>query len=425
MTIDGSTRGAWGGPLAGASSSDRPLAELGRRAHPSTLPASGAWQAGDEAGRRRFVDVSRGRPFALEGGGLLQDVVVAYETFGTLDDDASNAVLVCHALTGDSHVAGPAGPGHPSPGWWDGVVRSGAGIDLDRWFVVCVNVLGGCQGSTGPASPHPDDGRPYGARFPVVSVRDMVRTQAVVADELGIRRWHAVVGGSMGGMQALEWAIMHPERVGSLVVVASTPAASAQQIAWWSTGRRIIRLDPAWRNGDYYDAAPGEGPHEGLAVARMVSQITFRSDDVFTDRFGRELVEPLDGFHLWQRFQVERYLEHHGDKLVRRFDANSYLLLTKAMDLHDVGRGRDGAEAAMARIRCPVLSVGVTSDILYPAHQSAEVAALAKAAGVPAHYRELRSPHGHDAFLIEHEAVREIVAPFLEDPLSTPPRSDA
>jgi len=425
MTDDGSTRGAWGGPVAGAPASGRPLADLGRRAHPSTLPATGAWQPGDEPGGRRFATVTRGRPFALEGGGLLPEVQVAYETFGTLDADASNAVLVCHALTGDSHVAGPAGPGHPSPGWWDGVVRAGAGIDLDRWFVVCVNVLGGCQGSTGPASPHPDDGRPWGARFPVVSVRDMVRTQAVVADELGIRRWHAVVGGSMGGMQALEWAVMHPERVGSLVVVASTVAASAQQIAWWSTGRRIIRMDPAWRGGDYYDAAPGQGPHEGLSLARMVSQITFRSDDVFTDRFGRELVEPLDGFALWQRFQVERYLEHHGDKLVRRFDANSYLVLTKAMDLHDVGRGRGGVDAAMERLRCPVLAIGVSSDILYPAHQSAEIAARATTAGVPARYVELQSPHGHDAFLIEHEAVREQLVPFLDDPLSAPTRSDA
>lgn len=426
MTIDdvrdkrSAPRGARGGSVSGVVDPDRPLADVGRRAHPSTLPASGAWQHGDEVGNRRFVPITPGRPFALEGGGQLCDAEVAYETFGTLDADGANAVLVCHALTGDSHVAGSAGPGHLSPGWWDGLIGRGGGIDLDRFFVVCVNVLGGCQGSTGPASPHPDDGRPYGARFPVVSIRDMVRTQRVVADELGIRRWHAVVGGSMGGMQALEWAIMHPERVGSLVVIASTAAASAQQIGWWSTGRRIIRMDPRWRNGEYYDAAPGDGPHEGLALARMVSQITFRSDDVFTDRFGRELVEPLDGFHLWQRFQVERYLEHHGDKLVRRFDANSYLVLTKAMDLHDIGRGRGGIEAAMARVRCPVVTVGVSSDILYPAHQAAEVAALVRTAGVPAHYHHLESPHGHDAFLIEHEAVRDLLAPHLDDPTATP-----
>jgi len=385
-----------------------------RRIHPSMLPASGAWQPGDEPGGRRFATVSRGRPFALEGGGLLPDVVVAYETFGTLDADGANAVLVCHALTGDSHVAGPAGPGHPTPGWWDGVVGPGEAIDTDRWFVVCVNVLGGCQGTTGPASAHPDDGRPWGARFPVVSVRDMVRTQAVVADELGIRRWHAVVGGSMGGMQALEWGIMHPERVGAVVVIASTAAASAQQIAWWSTGRRIIRMDPAWRGGDYYDAAPGDGPSEGLALARMVSQITFRSDDVFTDRFGREVVEPLQGgFSLWQRFEVERYLEYQGDKLVRRFDANSYLALTKAMDLHDLGRGRGGAAGAYERMAAPVLAIGITSDVLYPRYQSQEIAALAAEAGVRAEYVELDSPHGHDAFLIELDAVGDAIAKFL------------
>lgn len=407
--------GARGGPALG-DETGRPLAELGRRAHPSTLPASGAWREGDDPGNRQFVSLTARRPFALEGGAILPEAQVAYETFGKLNADASNAVLVCHALTGDSHVAGAADPGHPTPGWWSGVVRSGGAIDLDRYFVVCVNMLGGCQGSTGPASPHPEDGRPWGARFPVVSVRDMVRSQAAVADELGIARWHSVIGGSMGGMQALEWAVMYPERVGSLVVIASCDAASAQQIGWWSVGRRVIRLDPAWRDGDYYDAEPGSGPHEGLALARMVSQITFRSDDVFTNRFGRELVESLDGFQLWQRFQVERYLEYHGDKLVRRFDANSYLVLTKAMDLHDIGRGRGGPEAALSRIRAPLLAVGVRSDILYPPYQSRTLAEQAEALGVPAAYRELDSPHGHDAFLIEAGMVADIFKPFLADP---------
>ncbi len=410
--------GARGGPLSGVTDPSRPLADLGRRAHPSTLPATGAWRPGDPVGDRRFVPLSPGRPFALEGGGQLRGAEVAYETVGRLDADRGNAVLVCHALTGDSHVVGPSSDAHPAPGWWDGLVGPGRAVDTDRDFVVCVNVLGGCQGSTGPASPHPDDGRPWGGRFPVVSIRDMVRAQAAVADHLGIRRWKVVIGGSMGGMQALEWGVMFPERVGGLVVLASCVAASAQQIAWWSTGRRIIRMDPAWRDGDFYDAAPGEGPHEGLALARMVSQITFRSDDVFTDRFGRELVESIDGFHLWQRFQVERYLEHHGDKLVRRFDANSYLVLTKAMDLHDVGRGRGGTDAALARVRCPLLAVGVSSDILYPAHQSAELARRAAAAGVAAAYAELDSPHGHDAFLIEHEAVGALVTDFLADPVA-------
>jgi homoserine O-acetyltransferase len=386
---------------------------LPRRAHASTLPATGAWQEGDELGDRQLFHL--GRPFALEGGGVLPDVTLAYETWGTLDADGSNAILVCHALTGDSHAAGPLQPGHPTAGWWDGFIGPGRPIDTDRWFVVCPNVLGGCQGSTGPASEHPHDGKPWGSRFPVVTVRDWVRSQQHLADHLGIERWHSVVGGSMGGMQALEWAVMYPERVGSIVPISTAAAASAQQIAWWSTGRRVIHMDPGWRGGDYYDADPGEGPDEGLALARMISQITFRSDDVFTRRFGREVVEPLDGFSLWQRFEVERYLEYHGGKLVRRFDANSYLLLTKAMDLHDVGRGRGGIDAAMGRLRCPVLSVGVVSDILYPLHQSHAIVEHARAAGVEARSVELDSPHGHDAFLIELEQLGLPISAFLDD----------
>lgn len=376
--------------------------------------ASGAWLPGDPVGHRQLLSFAD-RSFALEGGAVLRDVTIAYETWGTLAPDGSNAILVCHALTGDSHAVGPLAAGHPTPGWWDGLIGPGSWVDTDRWFVVCANVLGGCQGSTGPATPHPDDGKPYGSRFPVVTVRDWVRTQATLADHLGVRRWHSVIGGSMGGMQVLEWAIMFPDRVASIVPIASALAASAQQIAWWSTGRRIIRMDPHWRGGDYYDAEPGDGPDESLSIARMVSQITFRSDDVFTRRFGREVADPIDGFSLWQRFEVERYLEYHGQKLVRRFDANSYLLLTKAMDLHDVGRGRGGTAKAMARLRAPVLSIGVASDILYPLYQSQEIVAAARAAGVEARSVELDSPHGHDAFLIENDQVGAPLSAFLDD----------
>ncbi|MCU1372609.1 MAG: metX [Ilumatobacteraceae bacterium] len=385
--------------------------------HSSTVPATGAWRPSDPLGQRQFMRMAVDRSFVLEGGGQLNDITICFETWGRLNQDASNAVLVCHALTGDAHAAGPAGDGHPTPGWWEDLIGPGKPLDTDRWFVVCVNVLGGCQGSAGPASPMPDRPGCYGPNFPVVSIRDMVRTQARVADALRIARWHAVIGGSMGGMQALEWAVMYPERVGRLVAIATTTAASAQQIAWWSTGRRAIALDPKWRDGHYYDAAPGDGPHAGLALARQISQVTFRSDDVFTDKFGREPVEPLAGrFEMWQRFEVERYLDYHGIKLARRFDANSYLLLTKAMDLHDLSRGRGSAEAALGRIQAPVLSMGITSDILYPEYQSVDLVAGIEAVGGTATYHQIDSPHGHDAFLIDHDQVAAALVPFLEQP---------
>jgi homoserine O-acetyltransferase len=383
--------------------------------HASALPATGAWRPGDPFGQRQFMRMAVDRPFVLEGGGQLRDITVAFETWGTLNPAADNAIIVCHALTGDAHAAGPAGEGHPTPGWWDDMIGPGKSIDTDRWFVVCVNVLGGCQGTSGPASPAGDRAGYFGPTFPVVTMRDIVRTQARLADALGIDRWAAVIGGSMGGMQALEWAVMYPERVERLVVLATCTAATAQQIAWWSTGRRAIALDPKWRDGNYYDAEPGDGPHAGLALARQISQVTFRSDDVFTDRFGREPVEPLAGrYEMWQRFQVERYLDYHGNKLARRFDANSYLLLTKAMDLHDIGRGRGGEEAAVRRITAPVLAMGITSDILYPSYQQQHLVDLCRSAGGTAEYHDIDSPHGHDAFLIEFEQVASALVPFLE-----------
>jgi homoserine O-acetyltransferase len=381
----------------------------------AALPVTGAWRPGDPPGRRQFARLGEDRPFVLEGGGMLQHALVAYETWGELSPAADNAVLVCHALTGDSHAAGELGNGHPTPGWWDSLIRPGGAIDTDRWFVVCVNVPGGCQGTTGPASPHPDDGKPYASRFPVVTIRDMVRAEAVVAKELGIEQWMSVIGGSMGGMQVLEWGVMFPERVRSLVPICTTLAATAQQIAWWSTGRRIIRLDSRWREGEYYDARPGEGPSEGLALARMISQITFRTDDVFTDRFGRDVVEQVEQYDMWQRFQVERYLEYQGDKLARRFDANSYLLLTKAMDLHDLARGRGGMDAAVRRITAPALVMGVSSDILYPPYQQEMIAGALIGNGIDARYVEIDSPHGHDAFLIEDDQVGGALHDFLID----------
>ncbi|HVX17188.1 MAG TPA: homoserine O-acetyltransferase [Acidimicrobiales bacterium] len=387
-----------------------------RRPRDSTLPASGAWRPSDPTADRQFLQMAVDRPFVLEGGGQLREITIAFETWGELNADRSNAILVCHALTGDAHAAGRTGPGQATPGWWDAIIGPGRPLDTDRYFVVCPNVLGGCQGSTGPASHRPDRNAPYGPSFPVVTIRDMVRTQARLAEVLGIIRWHSVIGGSMGGMQALEWGVMWPDRVGSVVAIATCAAATAQQIAWWSCGRRAIALDANWNGGDYYDAPPGKGPHAGLSLARMMSQITFRTDDVFTDRFGRDVVEPIDeSFDMWQRFQVERYLEHHGHKLVRRFDANSYLVLAKAMDLHDIGRDRGGIDLALTRITAPTLVMGVSSDVLYPSYQQHYIADALRRSGVPARYAEIDSPHGHDAFLIEHRQVGAALTAFFDE----------
>jgi homoserine O-acetyltransferase len=392
----------------GLGRSDRP------RPHPSRLPVTGAWRPGDPAGDRRFVALATDRPFALEGGGVLRDIQVAYETWGELAPDAGNAVLVCHALTGDSHAHGPSGHGHPTAGWWDDLVGPGRAVDTDRFFVVCANVLGGCQGTTGPASDDPATGRPYGSTFPVVTIRDMVRTQALLADHLGVRRWRAVVGGSMGGMQVLEWGVMFPERVAGLGLLATAAAAGAQQIAWSHVGRRAIATDPRWRDGDYYDADPGDGPHEGLALARAIAQIHYRTEPVFEARFGRRPVEPLDRFGMWDRFEVESYLDYHGEKLVRRFDANSYLVLNKAMDLHDVGRGRGGVDRALARVAAPALTLSIDTDGLYPPHQQALLRDHLAARGRLLDHVVVRSPHGHDGFLLEPDQVGPPLTKLLD-----------
>ncbi|MDA2954394.1 MAG: homoserine O-acetyltransferase [Actinomycetota bacterium] len=379
--------------------------------------ATGAWHVGSPFGTRKFLNFPKNRPIALDSGKTLEEVTIAYETWGELNLEKSNAILLCHAWTGDSHASGSAQDGQPTPGWWEGLVGPGCAIDTNKWFVVCTNSLGGCQGSTGPASLHPVDGKPYGSRFPVITVRDMVRVQVRVSDMLGIDVWHSVIGGSMGGMQVLEWGITFPHRVRTLVPIATCLQATAQQIAWGAIGRRSIRLDPKWRGGDYYDSAIGDGPWQGLAIARMVAQVTFRSDNVFTDRFGRELADmdaDYNGLGLWDKFEVENYLDHHGDKLIRRFDTNSYLIIGKAMDLHDVARGRGGIKTAVARISAQVLVVGISSDILYPTYQQRQIQQTINETGGSCEYFEIDSPHGHDAFLINLDQVGKPVSAFLQ-----------
>ncbi|HVN12836.1 MAG TPA: homoserine O-acetyltransferase [Kineosporiaceae bacterium] len=373
---------------------------------PATPPVTGAWREGDPPGRRRFADVGGVR---LEAGGALPGVRVAFETWGRPSATLDNAVLVLHALTGDSHVVGRPGPGHPTPGWWNGLVGPGLALDTDRWFVVAPNVLGGCQGTTGPASDAPD-GRPWGSRFPFLTVRDQVRAEATLADQLGIDRWALVLGGSMGGMRALEWAVTYPDRVQRLLVLASTPYATGDQIAWCAAQLAAIRSDVNFRGGDYYEAAPGAGPHAGLGVARRVAHATYRSEPELNLRFGRKPQpgeQPLQGRG---RYAVESYLDHQADKLVRRFDANSYVVLTEAMNSHDVGRGRGGTAAALRRVTARTAVAAITSDRLYPVPLNREIAD-----GVPdvLPLRVIDSPYGHDGFLIETDAVAELVAALL------------
>ncbi|TSB33103.1 homoserine O-acetyltransferase MetX, partial [Streptomyces benahoarensis] len=370
-------------------------------------PASGAWREGDPPGRRRWVTLPGTLP--LEAGGALPGVRIAYETWGTLAPDASNAVLVLHALTGDSHVAGPAGPGHPTAGWWDALVGPGAALDTRRWFVVAPNVLGGCQGSTGPASPRPGGAGRWGPDFPLVTPRDQAAAEARLADALGIGRWAAVIGGSMGGMRALEWAVGLPERTGALLVLACGAAASAEQIAWGAVQTAAVRADPGWRAGRYHDAPDGAGPHRGLGVARRIAQLTYRSEPELADRFGRR-AQPGEDPWRGGRYAVESYLDHHAGKLVRRFDAGSYVTLVEAMNAHDVGRGRGGAAAALARARMPAVVAGIGSDRLYPPAQQAELAALLPGADRP---RILDSPSGHDGFLTETEQVGAVLREVL------------
>ena len=380
--------------------------------YPRDLPTTGAWMPGDHVGKRKFVKVND-RPFALESGGVLDEVVIAYESWGELNADASNAVLVCHALTGDSHAAGDIEPGHVADGWWNALIGPGKALDSDRFFIVCANVLGGCQGSTGPSSIDPGTGTHYGPTFPQVTIRDIVRSQKRLSHNLGIHQWLSVVGGSMGGMQVLEWGAMYPERVRSIMPIAAVAAASAMQIAWSAVERLAIVNDPAWRDGWFYDSPEAEGPWRGLALAREISQITYRTTHVFDERFGREVHDPRRELEQWGRFEIESYLDHHGQKLVRRFDANSFLVLSKAMDLHDVGRGRGGIARVLGDINVPALTASVSSDILYPPYQQAEIHDLILKGGGECQYEVVNSPQGHDGFLLESGFLGPLIAATL------------
>jgi homoserine O-acetyltransferase/O-succinyltransferase len=364
-------------------------------------PASGAWQEGHPSGERLFHRVG---DVTVASGQTIPDVQVAYQTWGTLNADRSNAVYVCHALTGDSHVTGPAGPGHLTAGWWDGLVGPGAPVDTDEWFVVCANVLGGCQGTTGPASRAPD-GQPWGSRFPVVTVADMVEVERRLMDALAIPSWALMLGPSLGGMRVLEWMAAHPGRVRSGLVLGTTAAVTADQIGTHATQIAAIEADPRFRGGDYYDQPVGEGPHVGMGIARRIAHLTYRSESELSLRFGRDPQgeeDPAEG----GRFAVESYLDHQADKLARRFDANTYIALTRAMSLFDLGEGRGGVAEALGGLSAPLTVVGLDSDRLFPLRLQEELVAATPTAR-PLHV--VRSPYGHDGFLVEKDQVGDIV----------------
>ncbi len=371
------------------------------------IPASAAWRPGDHPGRRRFLDIGWLPLEADPRGGI--DVTLAYETWGELNAARDNAVYVAHAFTGDSHVIGEAGPGHLTGGWWEGMVGPGRTIDTDRYFVVSANVVGGCQGTTGPAHPNPDDGHPWGSEFPYPTLRDMVVAEARLADHLGIDAWALVLGPSVGGMQAVEWAATYPERVRAIAAIGTTAATTADQIAWGTAQGAAIRLDPHFRGGDYYDATPGDGPHRGLGIARAIAHTTYRSEPELERRFGRD-PEHGDTRRPEGVFAVESYLDHHAGKLARRFDANTYLRMIHAVNTHDVGRGRGGVARALAGYDGEALVVAIDSDRLYPL-SNAEIlaAALPRCEGVTL----LHSDIGHDGFLVESSGLNDAVAGLL------------
>jgi homoserine O-acetyltransferase/O-succinyltransferase len=345
----------------------------------------------------------------LESGEWFGPVTLAYETYGKLNDDKSNAILVFHAFSGNAHAAGWQ-EGDKDPGWWDDLIGPGKAFDTDLYFVICSNVLGGCKGSTGPSSLNPATGKPYGLDFPLVTIGDMVVCQRRLVEHLGIRRLLSVSGGSMGGMQALSWMVKYPEMVHSAIPIATTLKHSPQQIAFNEVGRQAVMADPDWAHGQYYGGPP---PAKGLSVARMVGHITYMSDVSMADKFGRQKKSNSGLEKFKADFEVEGYLKYRGENFVKRFDANSYLYITKAMDNFDGSYGRPFQEVLRGR-HLHVLVVGFKSDWLYPLYQSQEIVRACKLAGIPATYCEIDSTYGHDAFLLEIEEETHLIKHFLK-----------
>lgn len=373
------------------------------------------WEAPGSAGlvETRYLTFSEPpHEMELDSGLEAGPVTLAYETYGRLNPERSNAILICHALSGDAHAAGYNSADDPKPGWWDYMVGPGKPFDTDKYFMICSNIIGGCKGSTGPMSRNPNTGAPYGLDLPVITIGDMVRAQRELVTRLGIGRLLNVAGGSMGGMQALKWAVAYPQMVASTTLIATCAKLSAQGIAFNAVGRRAIMTDPAWKGGRYYG---GPGPDSGLALARMTAHITYLSDEALHSKFGRRLQErDKYGYCFNNEFQVESYLDHQGEVFTRRFDANSYLYITKAMDYFDLTEGGSRTLAdALSGVESRFLVISFSSDWLYPPEESKQIVRSLKMNNVDVSYCNIISEHGHDSFLLPCPPQEDMVTSFL------------
>jgi homoserine O-acetyltransferase len=350
-------------------------------------------------------------PLLLDCGRTLGPVTLAYETYGELSDARDNAVLICHALSGDAHAAG-FNADEDKPGWWDVMIGPGKGFDTDKYFVICANIIGGCKGSTGPSSINPLTGWPYGLSFPFVTIKDMVNAQKRLIEHLGIEKLLCVAGGSMGGMQALQWTVSYPKMVRLVIPIASTGRLSPQAIAFDEVGRAAIMSDPDWRGGDYYEKSV---PQRGLSIARMIGHITYLSDKSMHQKFSRNLQDKAEyGYDFVTDFQVESYLHYKGDSFVKRFDANSYLYITKAMDYFDIAQSFGSLTEAFSKVKAKFLVISFSSDWLFPSYQSKEIVRALRQNDIDAIYTEIESDYGHDAFLLETDALASLISNFLK-----------
>lgn len=351
--------------------------------------------------------------FVLDNDEKLGPITVAYETYGELNETMDNVILIEHALTANAHAAGKHSPDEKYPGWWDVMIGPGKAFDTDKYFVVCSNILGSCYGTTGPSSVNPETGRPYGFTFPLIGIRDMVRVQKELIDHLGIRRIRGIAGGSMGGMQAIEWSLLYQDIVDSIILIASAPRSTPQSIAIHKVGIQAIMDDPNWNEGNYYGKEP---PNKGLAIARMIGHITYLSDEWLWHKFGRKHTDPSKmKLSLDSKFEIESYLEYQGSKFVQRFDANSYIYILRSIDLYDAAEGYENLDESFKRIKCKKVFVSsFSSDWLYPSYQSEEIVRALKANNIDVTYHKIDSPYGHDSFLLEYKKLTRFINDFLD-----------